>query len=402
LESTICKPCTNDITKVIEKESFVPRWQKIKLIQANKPLQCNIVGCDEFAKHNSNISCRVNFDSTLVMAGLELKSADIPSVIPLCNHHYHEIYKVYQPTQTHCVTCNMWLKRSNTRHCPSPHIVQTISRDTTDYDGQIQPNDKVCFSCYKSHLAALLQSDKSVSTSNSHLSLAELICGLSASLPSKRIVTLDDLVDNAMIRTTIDVGNTLLSNEAILLPNIHDIYNGHIRSLVQSEGLEDSLGKEINDNLVTSRWVLIQLSITLNNHMASTCKVLKCGTLVYRKDADFFLVVTRLLWKLKSNDVAAKSTQVVNVAVATSPKEPSVDAATSVLSDLNNRIHTSIRSLLAEEAKTPYDYSKLDIHNFLENIDPQLWNAICHLTKSFSEHRGISKVADETSITPMN
>jgi hypothetical protein len=49
-----------------------------------------------------------------------------------------------------------------------------------------------------------------------------------------------------------------------------------------------------------------------------------------------------------------------------------------------------------------YDYSKLDVNNFLEKIGPQLWNAICHLTKSFAECWGISKVADETSITPMN
>jgi capsular polysaccharide biosynthesis protein len=55
--------------------------------------------------------------------------------------------------------------------------------------------------------------------------------------------------------------------------------------------------------------------------------------------------------KYTCNDIAAKSTQVVNVAVATSPKEPSVDAANSVLSDLNNRIHTYIRSLLEEDAK---------------------------------------------------
>ena len=99
LDSNICKPCRNDITKVLENENIVPRWQKAT--QICKQSECYIKTCKEIAKHNSNISSDTNFSNSLSAANLKLKYDEIPSSIPLCNQHYHVIYNLHQPTQTH-------------------------------------------------------------------------------------------------------------------------------------------------------------------------------------------------------------------------------------------------------------------------------------------------------------
>jgi hypothetical protein len=259
----------------------------------------------------------------------------------------------------------MWLKR-NTRTCPSPHIVEKILQETTDFQGQIRSNDKVCYSCYKSHLVSLEGHTSAAVSVDSNLQ--ELLSNLSATLSTKKITSIDDLVDHAMIRTTIDVGNKLLDGEAMLLPTINDMFNAHIKYLVHTEGLEYIIGKEIGDNLVTSRWILIQLSSALYKHLSSTCKIRKCGTLVYRKNADLPLIITQLLWKQKSSSTESTASHQVNTLPASEQNETSDKLTTTVLTDLNSRIHISIRSLLAEDSKAPFDYSKLNINDFLAKV----------------------------------
>ena len=147
----------------------VPRWQKAT--QISKQSECYIKTCKEIAKHNSSDT---NFSNSLSAANLKLKYDEIPSSIPLCNQHYHVIYNLHQPTQTHCITCNMWLKR-NARSCPSPNIIEALLRQNTDFNSHIRSSDKVCYSCYKSHLI-LLQRDKPINT------LTELISSYSSKL----------------------------------------------------------------------------------------------------------------------------------------------------------------------------------------------------------------------------
>jgi hypothetical protein len=232
----------------------------------------------------------------------------------------------------------MWLKR-NTRTCPSPHIVEKILQETTDFQGQIRSNDKVCYSCYKSHLVSLEGHTSAAVSVDSNLQ--ELLSNLSA---------------------------TLFDGEAMLLPTINDMFNAHIKYLVHTEGLEYIIGKEIGDNLVTSRWILIQLSSALYKHLSSTCKIRKCGTLVYRKNADLPLIITQLLWKQKSSSTESTASHQVNTLPASEQNETSDKLTTTVLTDLNSRIHISIRSLLAEDSKAPFDYSKLNINDFLAKV----------------------------------
>ena len=128
-----------------------------------------------------------------------------------------------------------------------------------------------------------------------------------------------------MIKTTIDVGKQLLNREVLLLPMINDIFNSHACHIIRIKQQEDSVNAK---ELVTSRWILLQLTVNLKQHIASTCKVRKYGTLIYRPN-------TQLLWEInKSDDNIPKNTCKFK------------DYSDQVLDNLNKRIHSSIKTLL--------------------------------------------------------
>ena len=89
---------------------------------------------------------------TLESAGLQCTTTEVPIPTPLCKHHYHLVYNMLQPTQTHCVTCDVSLRHSKTKSCPEPEIIKKYLHDNASYDGDINEHDKVCYACYRAHL----------------------------------------------------------------------------------------------------------------------------------------------------------------------------------------------------------------------------------------------------------
>ena len=140
-----------------------------------------------------------------------------------------------------------------------------------------------------------------------------------------------------------------------------------------------------------SRWILLQLTTNLKKHVASTCKVRKYGTLIYRPNTDLLSVISQLLWKIRGLEINKSDD---NIPENTCKFK---DYSDQVLDNLNKRIHSSIKTLLATDAKIPSDYSKFNINNSIQQIDSDLWIAVCTLTKSVSECRGTSMVNDRSS-----
>ena len=73
---------------------------------------------------------------------------------------------------------------------------------------------------------------------------------------------------------------------------------------------------------------------------------------------------------------------------------PNPTSKTKVFDDLNQQIHLQIKELLEKDAKVPFDYSELNIDQV---INPQLWEAICLLTRSVLERQGSAKITDTSS-----
>ena len=84
----------------------------------------------------------------------------IPIPVPLCKHHYHMVYNETQPHQEHRVTCRTALRRhssSQVRVCPQPTIIQDYLKEHTEFEDTIKESDKVCYTCYHSHLVIIAQ-----------------------------------------------------------------------------------------------------------------------------------------------------------------------------------------------------------------------------------------------------
>ena len=110
------------------------------------------------------------------------------------------VYNIINPTQTYCVTCGMSLKHANPKSCPNPNKTEVYLRQNTGFDGKIHDADKVCYTCYRSHLVILQESSsisKDVTIPTFHMS-------------NTQPKSVEEVIDRAMIRVTIAVGKELL------------------------------------------------------------------------------------------------------------------------------------------------------------------------------------------------
>jgi len=133
---------------------------------------------------------------------------------------------------------------------------------------------------------------------------------------------------------------------------------------------------------------LSNLTTTLQHHLSYVCKVKKYGTLLYRSDGDSLHALTCSLHK-SSKIKTACTTDKSSTPVSSNPTE--------VILDLNSRIHQQVKKFLADDAAIPFQFDRLDIDSIIADLDPDLWSAICSITKSVSERRHTSKVSDNTT-----
>ena len=64
---------------------------------------------------------------------------------------------------------------------------------------------------------------------------------------------------------------------------------------------------------------------------------------------------------------------------------------------LNSQACSHINSFLTNYRKDNFELVDLNIDKQIEQLDPRLWEAVCLLTRSVSEKRGVSKVSDSSS-----
>ena len=72
-------------------------------------------------------------------------------------------------------------------------------------------------------------------------------------------------------------------------------------------------------------------------------------------------------------------------------------ATTNQLDHVNQLVLSQITTFLAEDAQTPFKYNEVNFDDLINQIDPQLWNAICLLTRSTSELSGTYKVTNSAT-----
>ena len=108
-DDVVCRPCRDDVRRVMTNPSHSPRWEKVK----HDAIKCCVKDCPGtcFVHSKINIVKQV-FEDT----GLQTEGDTIPFPTPLCNHHYYMVYNALQPQQTNCPTCGISLKHINPDH----------------------------------------------------------------------------------------------------------------------------------------------------------------------------------------------------------------------------------------------------------------------------------------------
>ena len=97
-----------------------------------------------------------------------------------------------------------------------------------------------------------------------------------------------------LTETTIHVANTILQQEATLLPTVYDFFSATLSECVATAHLTGE--REV----VTARWILSNLVVCLGSHLRYTCKIRKYGTLLYRNNGEKAL--TLALYKAKPSN----------------------------------------------------------------------------------------------------
>ena len=193
----------------------------------------------------------------------------------------------------------------------------------------------VPITCYKSHLVIL----KKRKPTSSDSELKKLIISHSQRVPLIDTITSNkDIIKAAMANTRLKVGKLLLSNEAILLPSIHDYFVGYARDTILAKGLQESQCMYS----VSSRLILSDLISNYKHHIACSCKVRKYGTLVYRSNADLASLLSEALWKLRSTSHTTSE--------VTNEKRSDTDSSTGSFSHcfdhLSQLVHSQINAFL--------------------------------------------------------
>ncbi len=228
--------------------------------------------------------------------------------------------------------------------CAEPEVFERHLRENTNFDGKIKSIDKVCNACYRfSLLLSRSFKQKKKSCDEEFKSLLESIQN---SLGSKPLPFSDEkkIVDYALILSAITIAEKLLKNEALTLPSAHEIFTMHMKYLHPE-------GKSMNP-----RWLLCQLSLLFEHHLAYTCILKKHGTILYRSGRELECL-SHAIFSLKNYQASE-----------------TLDYK-GVYRDLNQRI-----CMQAEQCK--HSKELLDVEDQIKSTDPILWNMVCSITQS--------------------
>ena len=187
--------------------------------------------------------------------------------------------------------------------CPHPEVVQAYLHETTDFTGDIAKSDRVCLTCYKSHLTLTKQTD-CASRDDDLRPLVESVRG--------GVSTGHDIIGTATNKMLMDVGEMLLENNATLLPTVCASFHHYATELAVEHGIEEP--PELK--LVNSRWILCEIKAKYQHHVACVCKVQKYGTLVYRPTSDIHALLSEALWKIKNSKLGRSEAKDEHVAPA--------------------------------------------------------------------------------------
>ena len=269
LNQPICRPCRDDISRLLKNAEHQPRWKKRGKLDGNF---CCWPGCNNPTFVCTHIATAVQLQALACKDEFPQQCFPVPT--PLCKTHYYLVYKELNPTQTHCSTCEINLRNSIVRQCPDPQKIQHYLAEHTEFEGKLSEQSVVCFSCYRSQLCML----KSFEGKSTDSDLSDVIIKLRACLlPVESLSSIPDVISRAMTQTSIFVAETILNQEALLLPAVHEYFSRAFSTYAVAANLQAM--EEEKEGTVTASWILSNLVNNIGYHLSYTCCIRKHSAL---------------------------------------------------------------------------------------------------------------------------
>ena len=114
---------------------------------------------------------------------------------------------------------------------------------------------------------------------------------------------------------------------------------------------------------------------------------------MYRPNTDFKPALAQSLWQLRQKTKNESDPTCTNL--PTESVEEQLDQV-ELLNDLNSYAYTHINSYTPRHSKDEFNLAEFNIDQQIGELEPKQWEAICLLTRSASERKGVSKVTDPT------
>ncbi|XP_064384664.1 uncharacterized protein LOC135333611 [Halichondria panicea] len=356
-DSCICRNCRQDVSSIGES-SFVPRWRKIN-DENEKEQQCYVSECNECECKSTTLADRATICSLFDMNIERIETPRGTDGIPLCTYHYGVLYRKLNPSHLKCKTCSKHISDfTKSRVVSEPDIIEAfLSENTvTSSNESISSSDRVCFTCYKSHLYLLKRLKGSVKSTDSDLQL--LLDKIESDIPIlSNVRTSDEVLSYVSSLSAIHVGKAILKQTALLLPEVYETFKIKLSKMASE--------MNITVDFPNSIWLRSELSNMLEHHMAYKCSVMRIGTILYRHGGDIFYALS--------------------VALGHCRRHETKDKLSEVCLTLNEKCHKSINELIEQDSGQPHNIESIDINKFINKLDPDIWRAISLLTKPLSK-----------------
>ena len=305
---------------------------------------------------------------------------------PLCQEHYGVLYRHLNPSHftRKCKTCKRLVSDlTKMRKCPEPAVVQTFLTKNTEFTEEIRCDDRICYACYKSHLVIIKHMQNSSHSTDADLQ--QVIDTLKRDLPDiVHINTFDDALSYVAQFSAINVGETLLKQNALLLPDVYDSFTKKLKQVTQLCNI--TVGTSDMRNAATPVWLRNHLSSLLDHHMAYRCCIKKYGTLLYRHGGDLVYALNVSLGQMRNlmrqSDHPGDSDP--DPVVENAECSDFQQALTKSCLTVNSKIHSCIDRLVQQDINEPLNKEEIDIDEFLNGLDPDIWKAVSLLTQPLS------------------
>ena len=284
-DSQVCRPCRDDVTRVLANPAYIPRWRKERVESCNT--YCCVKNCDNLSFSQTTMCS--SSDELKSVHHIEFKTERVLIPTPLCKNHYYVVYDALQSRKKHCITCGRRLRLGNDRPCPQPHVIQMHLSQHTDFEGDILADDRVCLTCYKSH-SVILKENQPISTDEDLKELVDTL-GQQATVITS-MSNAEDIICAVTNRMLITVGTMLMENRAMLLPSILSDFKQYAKDLIIAKCIQEP--QELKS--ISSRWILSEVTAKFQHHVTYICKVRKHGTLVYRPTSDLLTLLSEAMW----------------------------------------------------------------------------------------------------------